>query len=135
MIRPNRSGRLSRAIAVLAALSLFAAVGCESLRARPGFLGGGAEDKPRTIVLADEDARAGFHFSIGQLALAEGDIAEAAREFELASVYDPDSPEIRLTLATLLVSTGDLDKALVHLQKCVALDPGNARARTLLAGI
>lgn len=124
------------ALALLATLLLVAVQGCGHLRESARFLGGSEEvNQPRPIILTDESARAGFHFSVGQLALSEGDAREAIREFELAAVYDPDSADIRLTLATLLISAGNLDRAAVHLEKCVALDPQNRKARTLLAGI
>lgn len=124
------------ALTLLAALSLLAVQGCGHLRERSRFFGGAREaEQLRPIILADENARAGFHFSVGQLALSEGDVEEAIREFELAAVYDPGSADIRLTLATLLISAGNLDRASVHLEKCIEIDPLSRRARTLLAGI
>jgi tetratricopeptide (TPR) repeat protein len=67
----------------------------------------------------------------------DGDLAAAERLFKDWADYQPDSAEAHLALAEILVERNDLDKAVEHYNRLVALLPDNvehaiARARLLL---
>jgi hypothetical protein len=90
----------------------------------------GEKEKPkrRVIVLHDKDAMAGFHFSLAQQAMADGEVGAAIREYNYAVLYDPRSPELRLDLGSLLISQGALDEALVPNAPRRGLRPENLKA-------
>ena len=86
------------------------------------------------VVLSPEDKALGY-FLKSQVALNDGDYATALTELEQAVKNDPDSPFLRLRLATLAVRQGKLAEALEHCKKVVASEPDNVDAQLLLAGL
>lgn len=52
------------------------------------------------------------HFSVGTIAFSDGDYTTAAAHFERALRFDPDSYEIRMSLAETYFRMRDLDRAL-----------------------
>lgn len=81
------------------------------------------------------DDRALGHFLKGQIALNQNDYDAALGEYEAAVQEDPETPMLRLRLATLYVRKGMLDKALEQCRKVVEQDPKNTDARLLFAGL
>src|SRR5438093_1320439 len=75
------------------------------------------------------------HFLRAEVAANQGDQDTALTEIERAVADDPDSPFLRLRLATLYVRKGKLAEALEHCQKVVAEEPDNTEAQLLLAGL
>src|SRR5207247_3621329 len=82
--------------------------------------------------LTSEDRALG-HFLKGQIALNQGDYDAALEEYEAVVQEDPQTPMLRLRLATLYVRKGNLDKALEQCRRVVEQDPKNTDARLLLA--
>jgi len=82
-----------------------------------------------------EDAAALGHFFRGEMALAQNDPDTALTEFEAAAAADPNTPLIRLRLASLYVRAGKLDRALEQVTAVVAAEPDNVEALGLLAGV
>ncbi len=73
------------------------------------------------------------HLRLGLLASASGDTATALSELDLAVQIAPDEPYLRLMMASTLISTGNLDKAIPHLQKAVEVEPHFATPYVALA--
>src|SRR6266508_2783070 len=86
------------------------------------------------VVLTPAEKAPG-HFLKAQVAIDQGDQDTALQELEQAVVNDPDSPFLRLRLATLYVRKGKIAEALEHCQKVVAQEPDNDEAQLLLAGL
>src|SRR5262245_59468491 len=59
-----------------------------------------------------DDAKAMSAFLKAEYALDEGDRSEALAQYEQAVKYDPNSAELRVQLATMLVRAGRLKEAL-----------------------
>src|SRR5262249_58391907 len=74
-------------------------------------------------------------FLRGEVALQQNDVDTAVDAFEKAVRADPDTPMLRLRLATLYVRNGKLDKARDQCERVVAAEPDNLDALALLAGI
>src|SRR5215510_2313072 len=126
---PGRTFMHPRNTALLA-LALAMASGCASIR--PRWLGGTAfapkADIPHNAVPMGEFVR-------GEVALQRNDMDTAVDAFEKAVAADPNTPMLRLRLATLYVRNGRLDKARDQCQRVVAAEPDNLEGLALLAGI
>ena len=86
------------------------------------------------VVLTPADQALG-HFFKGQVAFDRGDQDTALAELEQAIANDPETPFLRLRLATLYVRKGKLNEALEHCRKVVEQEPDNEEAQLLLAGL
>jgi len=64
--------------------------------------------------------------------LASGDLDAAETEFRAMVALAPDNVQAHQALADIYRGSGDLKKALYHLEQVVALDRGNREARALL---
>lgn len=64
-------------------------------------------------------------------AYRRGDFAEAARRFE-AILENAHSPGIHYNLANALAQNGELDRAILHYLRCLALKPTHEKAKTAL---
>ena len=84
------------------------------------------------IVLTPAEKALGY-FLKAQVAIEQGDQDTALQELEQAVASDPDSPFLRLRLATLYVRKGKVAEALEHCQRVVAQEPDNDEAQLLLA--
>jgi len=72
------------------------------------------------------DENLGFypaHAMLGDLALARGDSAVAAREFEQAAELAPNEPWIQFRYGAALLRMGRSADAIAPLQRAIALDP------------
>ena len=90
----------------LAAVALFLALGCA---------GSAPKTEPETAAPAPHDQIdpvAFQHFSVGTIAFSDGDYATAASHFERALRFDPDSYEIRMSLAESYFRLRDLNRAI-----------------------
>jgi tetratricopeptide (TPR) repeat protein len=74
-------------------------------------------------LLAREPEFVEAHFHLGELALREGLILSAERE--LLAAYDaiPESPQIRILLASIYLATEELDKSLEYYLKTLEVQP------------
>jgi Flp pilus assembly protein TadD len=70
---------------------------------------------------------------LGGVAFRQGDISLARIEFESALALDPDQPEARYNLATLLYQQGEVERAAAELRRVVQQDPWFADAHYNLA--
>ena len=64
--------------------------------------------------------------------LANGDLDGAEAEFKAMVALAPDNVQAHQALADIYRSSGNLEKALYHLEQVVALDRGNKEAQALL---
>src|SRR5215470_12104702 len=126
---PRRTFMHPRNTAVLA-LALAMASGCASIR--PHWLGGTAfapkADIPHNAVPMGQFVR-------GEVALQHNDMDTAVEAFEKAVAADPNTPMLRLRLATLYVRTAKLDQARAQCEQVLAAEPNNLDAMALYAGI
>ncbi len=77
-----------------------------------------------------------FEYQVAQARKAEssGNTAEAIAYYEKALVIDPDSTEVRLTLARILTNQNEYDSAIILYQEVIQIDPKNQEAyRNLIA--
>src|SRR5262245_64513784 len=126
---PRRTFMRPSSTAVLA-LALAMASGCASIRPRwlRGTAFGPKPDIPHNAVAMGEFVR-------GEVALQRNDMDTAVDAFEKAVAADPNTPMLRLRLATLYVRTGHLDRAREQCQRVVQMQPDNLDALALLAGV
>ena len=75
---------------------------------------------------------AGARNEFGQFLLSRGRLAEAREQFALSAQADPNS-EAQVNLGSLLVLSGDLERARAAYRSAVALDPFDSRPRFGLA--
>src|SRR5438093_1030236 len=115
-------------LAVALALSLNGCTGLRLAVRHPRAAFGAAAPLP-------DDAAALGHFFRGEVALAQNDPDTAVSAFEAAVAADPDTPLLRLRLASLYVRDGHLDRALAQVNAVVAAEPTNVEALGLLAGV
>src|SRR5262249_8102839 len=128
MVR-ERASMHSRSAAVLT-LALATVTGCAGLR--PRFLGGTSLGPPVAV-----PHHAG---PMGPFGPREGAPQGKARDTagegsERGAAADPNTPMLRLRLATLYVRTGKLDKARGQTEQVIAAEPSNLDAMALYAGI
>src|SRR5215467_12915112 len=128
MVR-GRASMYTRRAAVVT-LALATVTGCAGLR--PRFLGGSALGPP---VAVPDDAVPMGQFVRGEVALQHNDMDTAVNAFEKAVAADPNTPMLRLRLATLYVRTAKLDKARAQCEQVLAAEPNNLDAMALYAGI
>ncbi|GIK36766.1 MAG: hypothetical protein BroJett011_05990 [Chloroflexota bacterium] len=62
-------------------------------------------------------AQIGDYQLLGQIALAQGDLAVAETQFKKAIFIKPDDPNARFGLAQIALTQGDTTRAITHLQK------------------
>ena len=74
-------------------------------------------------------------FVRGEAALQQNDMETAVAAFEQAVKADPETPMLRLRLASLYVRTGELADARAQCAEVVKRQPDNLDALSLLAGI
>src|SRR5262245_61434897 len=74
-------------------------------------------------------------FVRGEAALQQNDMDTALTAFEKAVKADPDTPMLRLRLASLYVRTGQLGSARAQCVEVLKRQPDNLDALSLLAGI
>jgi tetratricopeptide (TPR) repeat protein len=73
-------------------------------------------------------SQAYYHAMRAELALAQSDLATAASEYQLALVYDSDSPYLTLQLAWVSLKLGAVAKAEKLADRALTLDATNADA-------
>ena len=91
-----------------------------------------AREAENTALALDPDY-APAHSGLGYVALAENDLAGAARHFQRALVLDPSDLDVLGNVSTFLISLGRLDEALALDEAVVRRDPVNAKALFNLA--
>jgi tetratricopeptide (TPR) repeat protein len=115
--------RLAPAIAVTAVLAVLSWRQCQ------------AYSDPETLYRTTLDRNPGCYLclnNLGTLALARGDVDDAASRFEAALRVQPESAEAHNNVANLLAARGDLGGAVEHYQRSLAIAPRNVIARTNL---
>jgi tetratricopeptide (TPR) repeat protein len=80
-------------------------------------------------------SQADFNYSLGEAFSFEGSHQKAVEHFKATLVFDPNSPSVRLRLATEYLKTGQVSEALELVQAVVEVEPENESARMLLGGI
>jgi Flp pilus assembly protein TadD len=93
----------------------------------------GAEGAPRFA-----SAQAIAHYLAARRATIEGDVERAGEELRLAVAHDPESPQLRVSLAGALALAGRLDGAEAEARRALELDRSGAaaaEAHVLLAKI
>jgi predicted Zn-dependent protease len=75
--------------------------------------------------LESDPTNANAAYEIGEAHRKAGELDPAQQFFEQALKSYPDFPEARLGLAAVLSAEGKPADALPHLQKAIAVDPGN----------
>lgn len=88
-----------------------------------------AKNEPARRDTAQVDPVAFQHFSVGTIAFSDGDYATAAAHFERALRFDPDSYEIRMSLAETYFRMRELDRAI---SIAGAIQPQNAEVLDFL---
>src|SRR5450755_2797446 len=78
-----------------------------------------------------DDAKAMSAFLTAEVAMNEGDRAEALTQYEQAVKYDPNSAELRVQLATMYVRSGRLKEALEQVNHAIAEKPNDPDALLL----
>src|SRR5262245_36868093 len=126
----RRRASMSLRSPVVLVLALATATGCAGLG--PRWLRGGGLGAPVDI---PHDAQPMGQFVRGQVALQSNDVDTAVDAFQKAVDADPNTPMLRLRLATLYVRTGNLLRAREECEEVVAQDPDNLDALGLLAGV
>lgn len=81
------------------------------------------------------DADAYTHYLLGNLAANQGDFEAAAEHYRLAAGLDPQSADIWVKYAAVLVRKGDLVRAQAALERAVRLDSQSVAAHMMLANI
>src|SRR5262249_59915196 len=89
--------------------------------------------RPGPPVAVPPDAVPMGQFVRGEWALQRDDRDTAVDAFEKAVAADPNTPMLRLRLATLYVRTGKLDKARGQTEQVIAAEPTNLDAMALYA--
>src|SRR5207244_11465300 len=121
---------LPRSAAVVVLVLL--ATGCAglrrgSLRAREAGFGPAVQAPPDAVAMGS--------FLRGEVALTQNDMETALAAFQAAVAADPDTPLLRLRLATLYVRGGQLERALEQVDRVVKAEPDNLEALGLQAGV
>jgi len=76
-----------------------------------------------------------YHFALGRLLAADGDLEAAAGSLREAIARDPGSAYLHISLATLLLRGGEEPAAIDAAREALELDPGLIQAHLLLGGI
>ncbi len=111
----------------------FNSPGCEAIK--------GSDDRAElTRNLApgeglDPGARATFFFSLAQLELLQGEIAQARQYMEETLRTDPNSSFLHIKYAEILINEGNVKDAVKVAGKAIELDPENIAAYNFLADI
>ena len=63
------------------------------------------------------------------------DFAWAAEEFGAAARLKPQDPDAEANLGAAFAELGEKEKAIAHLERALALDPGNQLARENLEAV
>ncbi|MBF0428266.1 MAG: tetratricopeptide repeat protein [Magnetococcales bacterium] len=93
--------------------------------------------QPPTEPFQDKVASDGvyYYYVLGHMMMGDRRWDEAEKAFMRVAEGDRDSHEVRLIIAHLAMQRGDLPRAVRFAQEVVDLDPGNIKARLLLAGL
>ena len=121
---------MSHRDAAVLVLALAMTSGCATLR--PRWIGG-SSPSVRPDIPADAVPMGAF--VRGEAALQQNDMETAVTAFEQAVKADPDTPMLRLRLASLYVRAGQLGNARGQCVEVLKRQPDNLDALALLAGI
>ncbi|MDE2929112.1 MAG: tetratricopeptide repeat protein [Acidobacteriota bacterium] len=77
-------------------------------------------------------AQAYYHFALGTLHSGNKDFGLSKTEFEKALELDPDSIQLRIEYAHILVRSGDVTKAVSEIQQAIRKDPNSVAAHYFL---
>lgn len=81
---------------------------------------------------SDTEAAA-IHYMIAQIKYASGDMAAAFEHNSRAVEYEPENSDYQNNLAIICFKQQDYANAIIHFQRCIDCDPGNASAYVDLA--
>lgn len=93
------------------------------------------QDTDKTLDAASMRAQADYHFTLGEAFALEGNPAKAIEEYRLTLVYDPQSVQVRLRLASEYVKQGMVSEAVNQSKSAIEISPENVEARMLLGGL
>ena len=77
-------------------------------------------------------AQAYYHFALGALHSGNKDFGLSKSEFEKALELDPDSTQLRIEFAHVLVRTGDISRAVSEVEQAIEKDPNSVAAHYFL---
>jgi tetratricopeptide (TPR) repeat protein len=102
------------------------------LQADPGGLGEAIAQYEEAVRLKPDYVEA--RCNLGNALNASGRTPEAIAQYEEAALLRPDDPTIHVNFAIILLGVpGRAAEAAAHLNKALRLEPGNERARSILA--
>jgi tetratricopeptide (TPR) repeat protein len=119
-------------------LVVAAAAGALGAAPRPPAGPDGAEARRAPAAARFASAGAIAHYVAGRRATLEGDAGRAADELRLAVGHDPDSPQLRVSLAAALALSARFPEAEAEARRAIELDrggPAAADAHVLVARI
>ena len=96
---------------------------------------GGVIRKSRSLKEDINVQKAGFYFSLGELASEKGDLKEATEYFKKALKLDPDSSYLNTRLGEEYLKRSEFEIATTYLKKAIELNPQELNAHLLLGGI
>ncbi len=129
--------RMARALALLVAVSL---PGCASLPSDgPGESGPSSESslEARTAspAAARPDRPSDYDVLVAELLALDGRFEESRDAYGRAALKDPGAAPLQRKLARLALKLDDIDAAVVHADRALALDPSDEETRLSLARI
>lgn len=81
------------------------------------------------------DYRAYYHYMMGDKYFFEDNLESAVTEYVKASIYDSNSSQIRLKIASCFIQAEDFESAAVNIKKAIELDPENTEAKLVYAQV
>ncbi len=79
--------------------------------------------------------QADYYFSMGEAQSLDGQHQKAIESFKMVLVYDPNSAQVQMRLASEYVKLGMFTQALEHGENCIQKDPKSIDGRLLLGGL
>ena len=80
-------------------------------------------------------SKADYHFTMGEAYSLSGQVNKAIEEFRLVLVYDPESPNVRLRLASEYLKKGFVSESIEQAELAVQYNPQLTEAHVLLGGL
>lgn len=94
-----------------------------------------ASDGKDTIDPLSIRSQADYYFAMGEAHSLNGDRTKAIEAFKMTLIYDPESPTVRLRLATEYLKAGFMSEAVEQAEAALERDPKNVDAHLLAGGL